>query len=132
MYTLKISGARTLPCGGPSLCDRHLLIFPSSSTKNPMVLQWRANHVHQAVVHCHFVGHVLRREDEYADKRVMAMEVPVKRRRGRPKRRWLDSIRNDLFYCAGNLDIERYLVQLGGLEGMIIECDNRFKGMRRV
>ena len=37
-------------------------------------------------------GHVLRRED----KRVMAMEVPGKRRRGRPKRRWLDSIRNDL------------------------------------
>ena len=29
-------------------------------------------------------------------KRVMAMEVPEKRRRGRPKRRWLDIIRNDL------------------------------------
>ena len=26
----------------------------------------------------------------------MAMEVPGNRRRGRPKRRWLDSIRNDL------------------------------------
>ena len=25
----------------------------------------------------------------------MAMEVPGKRRRGRPKRRWLDSIMND-------------------------------------
>ena len=37
-------------------------------------------------------GHVLRREDEY----VMAMEVPGKRRRGRPKRRWLDSIGNDM------------------------------------
>ena len=41
-------------------------------------------------------GHVLRREDEYVGKRVMAMEVPGKRRRGRPKRRWLDSIRNHL------------------------------------
>ena len=41
-------------------------------------------------------GHVLRREDEYVGKRVMAMEVPGKRRRGRPKRRWLDSIGNDL------------------------------------
>ena len=39
-------------------------------------------------------GHVLRREDEYVGKR--AMEVPGKRRRGRPKRRWLDSIGNDL------------------------------------
>ena len=26
----------------------------------------------------------------------MAMEVPGKRRRGRPKQRWLDNIRNDL------------------------------------
>ena len=43
-------------------------------------------------------GHVLllRREDAYVGKRVMAMEVPGKRRRGRPKRRWLDRIRNDL------------------------------------
>ena len=41
-------------------------------------------------------GHVLRREDEYVGKRVKAMEVPGKRRRGRPKRRWLDSIGNDL------------------------------------
>ena len=41
-------------------------------------------------------GHVLRREDEYVGKSVMAMEVPGKRRRGRPKRRWLDNIKNDL------------------------------------
>ena len=41
-------------------------------------------------------GHVLRREDEYIGKRMMVMEVPGKRRRGRPKQRWLDSIRNDL------------------------------------
>ena len=41
-------------------------------------------------------GHVLRREDEYVGKRAMGMEVPGKRRRGRPKREWLDSIRNDL------------------------------------
>ena len=40
--------------------------------------------------------HVLRREEEYAGKRVMAMEVQGKRRRGSPKRRWLDNIRNDL------------------------------------
>ena len=41
-------------------------------------------------------GHVLRREDEYVGKRVLVMEVPGKRRRGRPTRRCLDSIRNDL------------------------------------
>ena len=41
-------------------------------------------------------GHVLSREEEYVGKRVMVMEVPGKRRRGRPKRRWLDNIKNDL------------------------------------
>ena len=41
-------------------------------------------------------GHVLRREDECVGKSVMVMEVPWKRRRGRPKRRWLDNIYNDL------------------------------------
>ena len=41
-------------------------------------------------------GHVLRREDEYVGKRVIGMEVPGRRRRGRPKREWLDSTRNDL------------------------------------
>ena len=41
-------------------------------------------------------GDVLRREDEYVGKRVMGMEVPGKRKRGIPKRRWLDSLRNDL------------------------------------
>ena len=37
-------------------------------------------------------GHVLRREQEYVAKRVMVMAVPVKRMRGRQKRRWLDNI----------------------------------------
>ena len=41
-------------------------------------------------------GHVLRREDEYVGKIVMGMEVPRKRRRGRPTRRWMDTIGNDL------------------------------------
>ena len=41
-------------------------------------------------------GHVLRREEEYVGKRVMVMEAPGKRRRGRPKRRWLDNIKKDL------------------------------------
>ena len=40
-------------------------------------------------------GHVLRGEEEYVGKRVMVIEVPGKRRRGRPKRRWSDNIRND-------------------------------------
>ena len=42
-------------------------------------------------------GYVLRREDECVGKRVMGMEVPGKRRRGRPKWEWLDSFRNDFW-----------------------------------
>ena len=41
-------------------------------------------------------GHVLRREDEYVGKRVMVMEVSGKGRKGRPRRTWLDNIKNDL------------------------------------
>ena len=40
--------------------------------------------------------HVLRREEEYVGKRVMVVEVPGERRRGRPKWRWLDNNKNDL------------------------------------
>ena len=49
--------------------------------------------------------HVLRRE-EYVGKRVMVMEEPEKRTRGRPKRRLLDNIKNEL--------LERELSELTG------------------
>ena len=41
-------------------------------------------------------GHVLRREEECVGNSVMVIEVPWKRRRGNPKRKWLDNIRNHL------------------------------------
>ena len=37
-----------------------------------------------------------KRRRYYVDKTVMVMDVPGKRRKGRPKRRWLDSIKHDL------------------------------------
>ena len=61
-------------------------------------------------------GHVSRREDEYEGKRVMGMEVPGKRRRGRPKRRWLDSIRNDLSE-TGLSDAQDRRTRKTGLDG---------------
>ena len=41
-------------------------------------------------------GHVLRRDDNYIGKRVMALEVPGQRTRGRPKLRWKDRIKEDM------------------------------------
>ena len=41
-------------------------------------------------------GHELRREEECVGKSVLMLEVPWKRRRGSPKRKWLDNIRNHL------------------------------------
>ena len=38
-------------------------------------------------------GHVMRRDQEYVARRVMEMELPGKRKRGRPKRRFLDVVK---------------------------------------
>ena len=41
-------------------------------------------------------GHVMRREETHVVRRVFDMEVPGRRGRGRPKRRWMDGIKEDL------------------------------------
>ena len=41
-------------------------------------------------------GHVMRKEEESVCRRVMNMEVPGKRRRGRPKKRWKDTLNEDM------------------------------------
>ena len=38
----------------------------------------------------------MRKEEEYMGKRVMVMGVPGERRKGRPKQRWMDSIKPTL------------------------------------
>ena len=41
-------------------------------------------------------GHVMRREEHYVGRRAMEMKVQTRRKRGRPKRRWLDKIKDDI------------------------------------
>ena len=40
--------------------------------------------------------HVMRRDQEYVGRKMMEMELPGKRRRGRPKRRFLDVVKEDM------------------------------------
>ena len=41
-------------------------------------------------------GHVMRRDQEYVRRKMMKMELLAKRRRGRPKRRFVDVIKEDM------------------------------------
>ena len=41
-------------------------------------------------------GHVMRRDQEYVERKMMEMELPGKRRRRRPKRRFLDVMKEDM------------------------------------
>ena len=51
--------------------------------------------------------HVMRRDQEYVGRKMMEMELPVKRKRGRPKRRFLDVVKEDMKEVgAKEIDIE--------------------------
>ena len=39
---------------------------------------------------------MLRREEHYVGRRAMEMKVQGRRKRGRPKRRWLDNVRDNM------------------------------------
>ena len=41
-------------------------------------------------------GHVMRRDQEYVGRKIIEMELPGKRKRGRPKRRFLNVVKEDM------------------------------------
>ena len=46
-------------------------------------------------------GHVKRREEDYVGKRMMETVVPGRRKRERPRRRWMDLVREDMERVGG-------------------------------
>ena len=57
-------------------------------------------------------GHVMRRDQEYVGRKMMEMELPGKRKRGRPKRRFLDVVKEDM----GKLVQRRRTLKTGRFE----------------
>ena len=52
-------------------------------------------------------GHVMRKDQEYVGRKMMEMELPGKRKRGRPKRRFLDVVKKDMEeVCAKETEVE--------------------------
>ena len=41
-------------------------------------------------------GHMMRRDEHYIGRRVLEMKVQGRRKRGRPNRRWLDKVKDDM------------------------------------
>ncbi|KAK3570034.1 hypothetical protein QTP86_009176 [Hemibagrus guttatus] len=49
-------------------------------------------------------GHVQRRESEYIGRRMLDMELPGRRQRGRPKRRYMDEINEDMKLVGASVE----------------------------
>ncbi|KAK3508236.1 hypothetical protein QTP70_017665 [Hemibagrus guttatus] len=49
-------------------------------------------------------GHVQRRENEYIGRRMLDMELPGRRQRGRPKRRYMDGINEDMKLVGASVE----------------------------
>ena len=56
-------------------------------------------------------GHVMRRDQEYVGRKMIEMELPGKRKRGRPKRRFLNLVKEDMGEVGANeMDVEDRMV----------------------
>ena len=62
--------------------------------------------------------HVMRREQEYVGRKMMEMELAGKRRRGRPKRRFLDVVKEDM----GEVGVKETNVEDRKMWRIMIRC----------
>ena len=63
-------------------------------------------------------GHVMRRDQEYVGRKLMEKELPGKRRRGRPKKRFLDVVKED----SGEIGAKETNVENRKVWRMMIRC----------
>ena len=63
-------------------------------------------------------GHVMRRDQKNVERKMMEMDLPRKRRRGRPKRRFLDVVKEDM----GELGAKETDVEDRKVWRMMIRC----------
>ena len=63
-------------------------------------------------------GHVMRRDQEYVGRKMMEMELPGRRRRGRPKKRFLDVVNEDM----GEVGVKETDVEDRKMWRMMIRC----------
>ena len=63
--------------------------------------------------------YVMRRDQEYVGRKMMEMELPGKRRRGRPKRRFLDVVKEDM---KGEVGAKEMNVEDRKMWRMMIRC----------
>ena len=63
-------------------------------------------------------GHVMRRDQEYIGRKMMEMELQGKRRRGKPKKRFLDVVKDDM----GEVGAKETDVEDRKMWSMMIRC----------
>ena len=63
-------------------------------------------------------GHVMRKDQEYVGKKMIKMELPVKKKRGRPKRRFSDVVKEDM----GEVGVKKMDVENRAAWRKMIRC----------